>query len=119
MDKSHASLVDKHWKYRLEGSEEYLEVFIEMNSSFGVFLKSDNTLVCWVLLNHLGLISNLQTLPEYERKGYGTLVTKALCKEIARSGCNPVTCTMKGNAQSEKLFGKLGFKKYDDCIFVY
>ncbi|GJQ79128.1 hypothetical protein Trydic_g5381 [Trypoxylus dichotomus] len=69
LNRLHAPTVDIHWTYRSEGTEDYIGKLIEMNISYGLFLKSSDSLVCWVLLNEYGMISNLQTLPGYERKG--------------------------------------------------
>lgn len=90
-----------------------------MNETYGIFLKSNDNLVCWVMRNFIGMISNLQTVPEHKRNGYAVLITKVIAKEIAAQGHNPIACIMEGNLRSEKLFLKLGFWKYDDCTFIF
>lgn len=88
-----------------------------MNNSYGVFLKSDGSLVCWMLMNHMGQLGVLQTVPVYKRKGYAMLLTKIMSKEIAEEGQNPSTVIVRGNVASESMFAKLGFHSIDVCTY--
>ncbi|KAK9694192.1 FR47-like protein [Popillia japonica] len=117
LNQSHLKLVNSHWPHRFEGSEEYLGTYVEMNNCYGIFLKSNDELVCWIMKNNMGQLSVLQTLPEYTRKGYATILTKMLSKEIAEEGHHPLATIVVGNIASEMLFKKLGFRKADICIY--
>lgn len=119
LDKTHAEVVNKYWGHSHAGSIEYLTGLIDLNTAFGVFLKTDDSLVCWVLRNHYGVLCNLQTVPEHMRKGYATLIIKAMAKYIAKNDDSPVCCIIiQGNTRSENFFGNVGFKKSDDCMFI-
>lgn len=89
-----------------------------MNKSLGLFLKSDDSLVCWVLGSPMGQMSTLQTDVNHKRKGYATLITKAKSKELAQDGFNPLGTIVQGNVASETMFSKLGFRSIDTCTFV-
>lgn len=88
-----------------------------MNGGYGVFLKTDGTLVAWVLRNLIGL-GALQTADEHKRKGYGSLVAKVLAKEIAKEGLDPIGTVLQDNSVSQKMFGKLGFKILETVAFT-
>lgn len=81
-----------------------------MNGGYGLFLKSDNSIVAWVLKNHLGALAILQTVEEHKRKGYGSLITKVLSQEIAKEGHEPIAMVLIENVTSQKLFKNLGFQ---------
>ncbi|KRT79037.1 hypothetical protein AMK59_8424 [Oryctes borbonicus] len=117
LNKSHVPLINCHWPHRFEGSEVYLGAFVELNNCYGVFLKSDDKLVSWVLKNHMGQLGILQTLSEHKRKGYGSLITKVLSKEIAEEGHHPLGTVVRGNVASETMFATLGFRCTDLCIY--
>ncbi|KAI4469223.1 hypothetical protein MML48_2g00003613 [Holotrichia oblita] len=118
LSKSDVSVINNNWPHKYEGSENYLSRFIEMNTCYGIFLKSDDKLVCWVLKNHLGQLGILQTLPEYKRKGYASLITKVMSKDIAKDGHNPLGTVLISNNASESMFEKLGFHYIDKCTYI-
>lgn len=89
-----------------------------MNDCYGVFLQSNGDLVCWVLKNHLGQLGILQTLPEYKRRGYATLIIKVMSKDIAEDGHDPLGTVLVGNIASEGMFEKLGFHRMDKCSYI-
>ncbi|GJQ65986.1 hypothetical protein Trydic_g4079 [Trypoxylus dichotomus] len=118
LDKSHVSIVNYHWPHRYKGSDRYISAFISMNTCYGVFLKNNANLVCWVLKNHLGQLGILQTLAEHKRKGYATLVIKMMSKDIAGEGHDPLGTVLVGNTASERIFEKLGFRRIDSCSYI-
>ncbi|KAI4466452.1 hypothetical protein MML48_3g00020025 [Holotrichia oblita] len=117
LNQSHLELVNSLWTHRYEGSEGYLGAFMEMNNCYGIFLKSNDKLVSWIMKNIMGQLAILQTLPEYTRKGYATILTKLLSKEIAEEGHHPLANIVAGNIASETSFKKLGFRRADICIY--
>ncbi|KAI4469220.1 hypothetical protein MML48_2g00003608 [Holotrichia oblita] len=117
LNQSHVTLINSYWPHRYEGSEVYLGTFIEMNTSYGIFLKSNDKLVSWGLKDYMGQLRSLHTLPEYQRRGYCTLITKILSKEIAEEGYHPIATVVTGNTASETMLEKLGFHQIKRCIY--
>lgn len=109
--------VNDFWPYKDDDTIEYVTVLIEMNNCYGIFLKSDNSLVSWILKSNFGELANLTTVPEYARKGYGSLMTMYMSKEIAEEGYSVMATIVLGNLASENLFGKLGFDCVDRCRY--
>ncbi|KAI4469222.1 hypothetical protein MML48_2g00003612 [Holotrichia oblita] len=118
LKKSHAAQINDVWPHKSKNSQGYLEILIEMNNSLGLFLKSDDTLVCWVLRSPMGQMATLQTDVNHKRKGYASLVTKAMSKQIAQDGFNPLGTIVRGNVASETMFSGLGFRSIDTSTFV-
>ncbi|KAK9694194.1 protein of unknown function (DUF5645) [Popillia japonica] len=118
LSKSDVTIINDHWPHKYDGSENYLSQFIEMNTCYGIFLKSDDKLVCWVLKNHLGQLGILQTVPEYKRKGYASLITKMMSKQIAKDGHHPAGTVLINNKVSESMFEKLDFRCIDKCTYI-
>lgn len=59
---------------------------------------------------HTGLLLALQTDEEHYGHGYGSLVTKALSKQVAEMGYDIHAGVFEGNTASRALFEKHGFK---------
>lgn len=60
----------------------------------------------------------LQTDAKYTRNGYGTLVTKCLCRKIAIMGFDVYAEVVENNAPSKSLFEKLGFKSIERVQWI-
>lgn len=88
-----------------------------MNGGYGVFLKSNGALVAWTVRNLLGL-GILQTLDTYKRRGYGSLITKVLSKEIGTEGLDPMGSVLKSNISSQRMFKSIGFEILDSVTFT-
>lgn len=58
----------------------------------------------------------LYTLDEHRKKGYGSIVTKAVSKRLADAGNDPFACTKFGNSTSLAMFKNLGF---EDMYLIY
>lgn len=52
----------------------------------------------------------LQTLENYQKRGFGSLVTKALAKKVAELGHDSYTTIYDDNVASQNLFEKIGFQ---------
>lgn len=53
----------------------------------------------------------LQTHNDYQKRGLGLLVTKALSKKVAKMGQDPYTTIFDDNIASQRLFEKIGFQR--------
>jgi len=113
----HAGVINSHWPSTFPGSEQYLATFIELNGGYGVFLKSCNTLVAWILKNQIGF-GALQTLQEHKRKGYGSLVTRHMTRKIGEDGEDPLGTVLQTNVESQAMFKKIGFTIVESVVFT-
>jgi ribosomal protein S18 acetylase RimI-like enzyme len=118
LEPSAAQQVSAAWPHNFPGSDSYLGKFIEANGGYGVFLKSNNEMVAWVLKHAFGHPAMLQTEEKHMKKGYGSLVTRVLSKEIAEEGHWPVCSVMLNNERSKRMFEKLGFRSIGTCVFI-
>ncbi|KAJ8977607.1 hypothetical protein NQ317_011779 [Molorchus minor] len=84
LNKNHVLDVNSRWPHRYRNSDKFISFLIEMNDAYGVFLKSNDELVAWILLSVMGQMAILQTKEGYERKGYASLVVKYMSKELAK-----------------------------------
>ncbi|KAJ3647983.1 hypothetical protein Zmor_019824 [Zophobas morio] len=89
LEPSAAKRINDLWPHKFLQSEQYLASLIDVNGGYGAFLKSTGQMVAWVLKHTFGHVAILQTEEEHTRKGYATLVTKALCREMAEDGFWP------------------------------
>lgn len=58
-------------------------------------------------LGHIGIV---QTLEEYQKKGFASLVAKKVAKSIAGDEENPIAFVPIGDEPSQLFFEKLGFQ---------
>ncbi|KAJ8679905.1 hypothetical protein QAD02_015692 [Eretmocerus hayati] len=123
LDVSHIPLVNSIWPHRNrenpELSEKYLETFVRLNRSVGLFLKDDNSLVSWILHADTGSLGQLQTVEGHKRKGYGRIVIQALVRELAeKESLDSTLFIVKNNAASHKLFNSLGYRPLKEVNWI-
>ncbi|RZC35142.1 uncharacterized protein BDFB_007853 [Asbolus verrucosus] len=118
LEPSAAKQVNAAWPHRYQGSDSCLASFLEMNGGYGVFLKSTDELVAWVLKHTFGHLGMLQTEEKHKKKGYGSLVAKVLSKEIAEEGHWPLGTILVNNQVSIGMFEKMGFRSIGTCTFI-
>ena len=106
------------WPHKYDGSREYFETFVKQQAGYGVFLKSNGMLVCWILKSHLGVLTHLFTIEEHARKGYASFILKVASRDLALEGLDVVVCVVVGNDKAENLFRGLEFEPYDSCTFI-
>ncbi|XP_065080177.1 uncharacterized protein LOC135703015 [Ochlerotatus camptorhynchus] len=108
LEPKHASIANDVWFNRCEGSEYTLRRLAAWNPSTGLFNASDE-LLAWCMCWSTGAIAALQVAKEHLRKGYGSIVVKAIAKEMAKVGMNCYASVHCKNLISNLLFKKLGF----------
>lgn len=118
LSRQDVGIANEIWPFRFEGSEEYLATFAEMNNCYGLFLKSDDTLISWIFKNHMGAMGVLQTLDGYQNKGYGYVLSAVLGKEIAKDGHEPIGTIRCGNKASEKIYVSNGCRSLGKVDFI-
>ncbi|KAI9560838.1 hypothetical protein GHT06_011791 [Daphnia sinensis] len=110
LEQCHAPLVFETWPYRhLTTLQDVSEEIVHLPSA-GIFLKSNDKLVAWIMCHPPNGMSRLMTLEQYRRKGYASIVTKYLTKRVAQSGHLPYVNIVAGNSVSSKFFESLGFR---------
>lgn len=105
------------WPHRCEGSEYTLKRLIAWNPSIGLFDESDR-LLAWSLCWTTGTIAAIQVDEEHLRKGYGSLVVRAIAKEMAKVDMNCQAIVHCANAVSKAMFAKIGFEVVGSCFVV-
>ncbi|KAJ8963252.1 hypothetical protein NQ318_018718 [Aromia moschata] len=118
LDPSHASTVNSVWPHRYSNSEKFVAFLLTMNDGYGVFLKSNDELVSWIIVTMLGQLGLLQTKEAHKKKGYAALVTRQLSKKIAEKGFNVFGTVLVNNVASIRLFEKLGFRSLEKSVYT-
>lgn len=124
----------EHWELTYPEAEQKLSNWLKLRQGFGVFLKENNKLVSWITpscfgelpdfcsnhlnLEFLGQLAALQTIKEYRKKGYGTLVVKHMVKYLAEEGFDSCATINSENVASEAVVKKLGFEKLFRCQYI-
>lgn len=70
------------WPYKYLGSECFIKSLIMLNGGLGVY--NNGVLVSWILHVEYFGIGLLQTMEEYQGKGYARLLTRELAKQISK-----------------------------------
>ncbi|KXJ69540.1 hypothetical protein RP20_CCG026654 [Aedes albopictus] len=112
----HATFANEVWPHRCEGSEYFLKRLAAWNPSVGLFNEAGQ-LLAWCFCWPNGAIGPLEVAKEHQRKGYGSLMVKAIAREVANAGLNCYGTAITGNAQSRAMFEKLGFRLVDGGCF--
>ncbi|XP_058447808.1 uncharacterized protein LOC131428132 [Malaya genurostris] len=113
----HAAIANNFWPHRCEGSEYFLKRLAAWNVSVGLFNESDE-LLAWCFCWQTGAMGALEVVTEHLRKGYGTLIVKAIARELARVGLNCYGTVICTNKASQGMFDKLGFERTGSYHFV-
>nr|XP_023017122.1 uncharacterized protein LOC111506319 [Leptinotarsa decemlineata] len=109
----HSKKIHSGWSFKkYPQSYEFVCSLIENNGGVGLFLKSTDELVAWVLKSGLGELGLLHTSEKYRSSGFASIVMKQLSKQIAQEGQDPETNVILTNGASNKLMKKLGFKNH-------
>uniref|UniRef100_A0A1B6E224 Glycine N-acyltransferase-like protein n=1 Tax=Clastoptera arizonana TaxID=38151 RepID=A0A1B6E224_9HEMI len=111
LEEQHADIVNNTWAYKRPGSLEFVQNSIVLNKGIGLFEKGCDSPMSWNTIQHFYGLGMLYTLEEYRKKGYASVVTLALSKDLADSGIDPYACILHDNIPSLTTFDKLGFEK--------
>ena len=66
----------------------------------------------------MGLLFSLQSDKSYRKRGYGSLVLKALAKNVAELGNDSYGAVSEDNIASRTLFDRLDFKVIGKVYFL-
>ena len=110
LERRHAQLIFDNWSHNISSSVSEVEAEIEKMPSVGLFLKSNDQLVCWMVSNPPFGMGLLFTLEGHRRRGYAKLVAHFMSKRMAQSGFVPFVTIVQGNSSSFAFFQSLGFR---------
>uniref|UniRef100_A0A1S4HD08 FR47 domain-containing protein n=1 Tax=Anopheles gambiae TaxID=7165 RepID=A0A1S4HD08_ANOGA len=94
-----------------------LKRLIQLNANVGLF-NDKGVLVSWCLTDQTGAHSDLQTMPEHCRHGYGRMVVVELAKRLACVGSDSKAYVLHDNRKSIKLFDSVGFAKIQNLRWM-
>lgn len=118
MSKIDAVKMNSVWPRAHEGSQQLLELLIEVNPSVGLYTDKGE-LVAWSVGLEVAALGALQVDANYLRRGFGSLITKALSKKIAIERDYDITAHIVfNNTNSLNMFQKLGFKEIDSNFWI-
>lgn len=109
LDESHADQIDSYWTKKFRDSRTYLALILSLTGGWGLFRISDNQLISWAVRMPLGDIGIIQTLEQYQKKGFASLVIKRIAKSIATEDESAIAFVPTGDEPSQLFFEKLGF----------
>jgi len=116
---SDAPVVAKHWRLD-DKPEPYIRSRIRKYESACV--RVDGKLLAWGGLHwEAGGAANMgfaHTMARHRRKGYATLVTKAMVNRIIARGNIPMMYIFKTNTASQRLCEGLGFKRIGEATWA-
>ncbi|XP_063695730.1 uncharacterized protein LOC134827107 [Culicoides brevitarsis] len=112
----HAKTANDLWAYKHDGSLFYLKRLIDLNPTMGVFIGDE--LIAWCFRFQSGVLGALQVKESFRKKGFGKLVTKALCKELGKNGSDVMALVADSNEASKRTFQALGFEIIDCCHWI-
>ncbi|KAG5896305.1 hypothetical protein JTB14_008861 [Gonioctena quinquepunctata] len=113
-----SNLMNSIWAHTFPGSEEFVATLIEKYGGYGLYLKSTNELVAWVVKKGLGEMGLLQTVDHQKKKGLASILLKKMSKEIAEDGDDPTIIVVATNTPSRTLMEKLHFENVGPCYDV-
>lgn len=116
---SDAVFIDNNWLYKNSNSLMTVKDLIKINGGLGIYSTINEELLAWVIVNESFAIGRLQTAEKAKRKGYGKLLIKAFCREIARRDQVDILAYINlTNTASKNLFVGLGFKEIGKCSYL-
>lgn len=118
LNSDNAIVINDSWPHKFDGSLRYVKTLIKINGGVGIFLKDTNTMVAWILKYHTGEMGLLQTIDGHKRKGYASVITKFIAKDIAKGGHTPTATILTDNFASRNMFKKLGFSLIDQTTVM-
>lgn len=96
----------------------YLKRLIDLNPNIGVFNTKTDELIAWVFRFQSGILGALQVKENFVKRGFGTLVTKAMCKILAEQNQDSIALIADTNIASKATFKALGFEIIDCCYWI-
>lgn len=109
LEERHAHQINAYWPKKFHDSKTYVSLIIGLIGGWGVFRIADNKLISWAVRTTLGDIGIVQTVGEYQKQGFGSLVVMRISKSIVAEDEHPTTFVPLNHEPSQLFFEKLGF----------
>ncbi|EDW03371.1 uncharacterized protein LOC6562002 [Drosophila grimshawi] len=113
-----ADLINDEWPNHHVGSLYYIQRQIRLCANVGLYRTNSQELVAWCIRLQGGFLGALQVKSSHKRRGFGSLVTKAMSKRIAALGQDVMALVNPENKPSYAMFDALGFKVIDQCYWL-
>uniref|UniRef100_A0A182T8E3 N-acetyltransferase domain-containing protein n=1 Tax=Anopheles maculatus TaxID=74869 RepID=A0A182T8E3_9DIPT len=104
----YASFIYNQWLNKSVGTEYFIERLLRWNVSMGLFCEGVREPLAWCIRTQNGALGLLGVVAQ--RKGYGSLVIKAIARRLAEQGYSTYASVRLTNVASRQLFEKLGFR---------
>ncbi|XP_065207068.1 uncharacterized protein LOC135836269 [Planococcus citri] len=111
-------LIYERWTNKVIHTKEDIINIIELSFAYGIFSKSDNELLAWVMLSHYGAIGTLYTMEHARKCGYAKILIKIISKELVQEMIPIYTAIVVKNITSISLFQSIGFKQVGNFRYV-
>lgn len=113
-----AKLINEAWPYKYPGSEKFIRSLIHLNSGFGIY--ENQKLVSWILQVECFGLGLLQTLDDYQGKGYARILTRAMTKRISKELDEDVILFASySRPKTVDLYIRYGFKHVSYTHWLY
>uniref|UniRef100_A0A182QV71 N-acetyltransferase domain-containing protein n=1 Tax=Anopheles farauti TaxID=69004 RepID=A0A182QV71_9DIPT len=113
----YAAYIYNQWLNKSVGSKEYfIERLLRWNYSMGLFAEGVHEPLAWCIRTQNGALGLLGVVAQ--RKGYGSLVIKALARRLAEQGHSTYASVRRTNTASRRLFEKLGFRVVGEASWL-
>lgn len=101
--------------YSLHYSKKDVEKLFKTRFMLGLY--DNGKLAGFIGMHEERSIGLLEVLPDYRKKGYGTMLIKACVKEFNKKGYYPFCHIIPENYKSIALHEKLNCKTYEEVVF--
>lgn len=112
LEEKHVAKTCEAYPHRNDETARRFESLRLFNESVGAFNELDE-LVAWCYRCNMGALNALQVDASNYRRGFGTLVLKAIAKLLAETEEDTFGFVMTSNTPSQATFTKLGFRIID------
>ena len=116
IDESYSQYILDNYEYKDFVDINYIKGLISNNLVLGIF--DNEKLIAWIMTHDDGAMGVLTVLPEYQRRGYATLLSNAYIRYKRVNGDIPFIHIEEDNIKSLNLAKKSGFKYYDRVHWV-
>lgn len=108
------------WRHGVSGKNIYFLRGNQENSLFYLSKTQGSTIVLFLIPNRLqaGVLGAVQVDENYLKRGLGTVVLKAITKQLAENGHDSSAAVSVDNVPSQALFKKAGFRKVDTAFWL-
>ncbi|XP_070075770.1 uncharacterized protein [Drosophila takahashii] len=113
-----APLINEEWPNHHMGSLFFIERQIRMCVSAGLYREDPQELVAWCIRLQGGYLGALQVKNSYQRRGFGSVVTREISYRLAFQGHDVMALVGHSNKPSAGMFNKLGFQVIDQCLWL-